>query len=191
MPRRLPIAVKPRLLKKLQKLEQLGIVKKVSSSEITEWVNSLVIVSIKDGDVRLCIDLKDLNEVVVRQPFNIPTFEEIVSKLFGLTVFSTLDNKNGFYHVKLTDKSSKLCTYNTPFGRYRFLRLSYGLVSSSEIFQEKITLLLDDLEDVYIDDIICFGKNQQQHDQRLKKLLCKLRSENVKLNKEKKSVKSL
>lgn len=186
-PRRVPIAVKPRLHKKLQELEKIGIVKKVSSSETTEWVNSLVIVSKKDGDVRLCIDPKDLNEVVVRQPFNIPTFEEIVSKLSGATVFSTLDTKNGFYHVKLTEKSSKLCTFNTPFGRYRFLRLPYGLVSSSEIFQEKMTHLLDDLEGVavYIDDIICFGKDQQEHDQRLKKLLYKLRSENVKLNKEK------
>lgn len=79
----MPIAVRPRLLKKLHKLEQLGIVKKISSSEITDWFNSLVIVSIKNGDVRLCIDPKDLNEVVVRQPFNVPNFEEIVSKLSG------------------------------------------------------------------------------------------------------------
>lgn len=75
--RRVPIALKPRLQTKLMELEHLGIVKKVSSNETTEWVSSLVIVSKKDGDVTLCIDPKDLNEVIVRQPFNIPTFEEI------------------------------------------------------------------------------------------------------------------
>lgn len=106
----------------------------------------------------------------VHQPFNIPTFEEIVSKLSGSRVFRTLDTKNGFYQVKVTDKSSKLCTFNTLFGRYRFLRLPYGLVSRSEIFQEKKTHLLDDLEGVavYVDDTICFGKNQQEINQIIK-----------------------
>lgn len=184
-PRKVPFALQPKLKSKLNNLEKLGIVEKVNHP--TDWVNSLTIVHKNDGDLRLCLDPKDLNEAIKRQHFQMPTFEDISSKLAGSTVFSILDTKDAFLHVKLSKESSDLCVFNTPYGRYKFNRLPYGLNLSSEVFQEKMSSLLEGMEgvSVYVDDILCYGVDLKQHNERLKKLLVKLRQENVKLNKNK------
>lgn len=139
-----------------------------------------------DGDLRLCLDPKDLNilnDAIKRQHFQMPTFEDISSKLAGSSLFSILDTKDVFMHVKLSNESSDLCVFNTPYGRYKFNRLPHGLNLSSEVFQEKMSNLLEGVEgvSVYVDDILCYGTNlKQQHGDRLKKLLVRLRDENIK-----------
>lgn len=183
--RKVPLALLPKLKNKLQELEKMDIIIKVN--EPSDWVNSLVIVNKPDGDIRLCLDPKDLNNNIKQQHFQIPTFEEISSKLSGASVFSTLDVKNAFWHIKLNQTSTNLCVFNTPFGRYKFLRLPYGINIASELFQEKMSQLLEKHTgvSVYIDDLIIWGKDKAEHDCRLRKLLDKLRLENVKLNKSK------
>ncbi|XP_045446678.1 uncharacterized protein K02A2.6-like [Melitaea cinxia] len=183
--RRVPIAIQPILKRKLDELEKIGVISKVSHP--TEWVNSLVIVHKPNGDLRLCLDPKDLNEVIKRQHLELPTLEEITSKLSGAKYFSTLDVKNGFWNIKLSAASSDLCCFNTPFGRYKFLRMPFGICSASEVYQHRMRQILDDLDgvDVYIDDILIWGKTKQEHDKRLKKVFDRLRQENVKLNKDK------
>lgn len=99
--------MQPKLKSKLSSLEQLGIVGKVNYP--TDWVNSLTMVHKGDGDLRLCLDPKDLNEAIKRQHFQMPTFEDISSKLAGSSVFSILDSKDAFMHVKLSKESSYLC----------------------------------------------------------------------------------
>ena len=83
-------------------------------------MNNLVIVEKKNGSLRLCLDPRDLNKAVKREHYKIPTMQEIASEFAGKTVFSTLDLKDGYWQVKLDENSSMLCTFNTPFGRYRF-----------------------------------------------------------------------
>lgn len=183
--RRVPIAIQPILKRKLDELEKIGVISKVSHP--TEWVNSLVIVHKPNGDLRLCLDPKDLNEVIKRQHLELPTLEEITSKLSGAKYFSTLDVKNGFWNIKLSAASSDLCCFNTPFGRYKFLRMPFGICSASEVYQHRMRQILDDLDgvDVYIDDILIWGKTKQEHDKRLKNVFDRLRQENIKLNKDK------
>ena len=117
-------------------MEQLGAIEKVDQP--TEWVNSIVIVEKEDGSLRICLDPKDLNRAVKREHFQLPTSTEITSKLAGAKVFSKLDAKVGFWHVKLDHPSSLLTTFNTPFGRFKFNRLPFGLNSSNEVFQKKM-----------------------------------------------------
>ncbi|XP_045454875.1 uncharacterized protein K02A2.6-like [Melitaea cinxia] len=183
--RRVPIAIQPILKRKLDELEKIGVISKVSHP--AEWVNSLVIVHKPNGDLRLCLDPKDLNEVIKRQHLELPTLEEITSKLSGAKYFNTLDVKNGFWNIKLSTASSDLCCFNTPFGRYKFLRMPFGICSASEVYQHRMRQILDDLDgvDVYIDDILIWGKTKQEHDKRLKNVFDRLRQENVKLNKDK------
>ena len=102
-------------------MEQLGAIEKVDQP--TEWVNSIVIVEKPDGNLRIFLDPKDLNRAVKREHFQLPTSTEITSKLTGAKVFSKLDAKDGFWHVKLDHPSSLLTTFNTPFGRFKFNRL--------------------------------------------------------------------
>ena len=98
----------------------------------TDWVSSLVVVEKKNGKLRLCIDPKDLNNNLKRSHFPLPTLDEIIDDLHESKVFSTFDCRNGFWQVKLTDESSYLTTFNSPFGRYRWLRMPFGLSSASE-----------------------------------------------------------
>ena len=84
----------------------------------TEWVSSMVAVPKSDGRMRICLDPKELNEAIQREHYQLPTIEEVATRLHGAKLFSVLDARNGFWHIKLEEESSYLTTFNTPFGRY-------------------------------------------------------------------------
>ena len=100
--------------------------------EPTDWVSSLVVVEKKNGKLRVCLDPKNLNAVLKRSHYPMPTFEDIIPDLNKAKVFSTFDARNGYWQIQLTEESSYLTTFNTPFGRYRWLRLPFGLSVASE-----------------------------------------------------------
>lgn len=85
-------------------------------------------------------------------------------------VFSKIHAKSSFWQLKLTQESSKLCTFNTPFGRYRFKRLPLGIVSASEVFQKAVSEMIEDIEGAVsiIDDILIWGMDMNEHNERLK-----------------------
>ena len=72
----------------------------------------------KNGMIRICLDPKDLNKAILRENYPMPTIEEIATHLHGAKVFTVLDAKNGFWHVKLDEESSYLTIFHTTFGRY-------------------------------------------------------------------------
>lgn len=86
--------------------------------------------------------------------------------LSGKEWFTVLDLKDGFYHVELDESSSKLCTFNSPFGNYRFKRLPFGLSLAPELFQKINRKNFGDIQGVivYIDDILIFAKTKEEHD---------------------------
>lgn len=102
----------------------------------------------------------------------------------GAQVFSTLDADRAFWQVKLTENSSKFTTFNTPFGRYKFLRLPYGISSAPEIFHRCFQNIFSDIEgvEVYLDDIIVYGKNKAEHDDRLNKVFKRAQQRGVRFN---------
>lgn len=95
-------------------------------------------------------------------------------------VFSVVDANHGFWQVHLDEETSKLCTFNTPYGRYRFLRLPFGVSSAPEVFQRCIAERLEGLEGVVniVDDILVWGEDEEQHDRRLRALMDRIRSIN-------------
>jgi hypothetical protein len=117
-------------------MEKNGVIEKVTKS--TDWVNYIVIREKPNGRLCLCLDPKDLNEAIMRDHYPTPTLEEITPKLAGARIFSKIDARNGYWNVKLDDESSYLTTFNTPNGRYRFLRMPFGLRMSQDVFQFKI-----------------------------------------------------
>lgn len=182
-PRKLPVALKEQVKEKLIEMEKQGVITKVEGP--TDWVNSMTVVKKPSGDIRICLDPRDLNKAIKREHFKLPTFEEVTTCLSGAAVFSTLDAKHSFWQVKLQD--TDLCTFNTVFGRYKFLRMPFGICSASEIFHKKLYGHLDDLEGViqFVDDILVFGPDRQSHDQRLRAVLQRCREINIKLNRQK------
>ena len=184
-PRRVPLALQPKLKKKLESLVKSGIIEK--RDEPTDWVNSLLIVEKKDGSLRLCLDPRDLNKAIKREHFAIPTCEDILPKLHGRKVFSIIDMKDGFWQVKLDEDSCRLCTFNTPFGRFSFRRLPFGISSAPEVFQKRSLEIFAGIDGFFIifDDLIIAAKDETQHDLILRKVLERAREANVRFNRAK------
>ena len=150
--RRVPVALRDSLKKELERMTTLGVIRKIE--EPTDWVNSMVCVKKKNGELRICMDPKDLNENIKREHYQIPKREEIYSEMAGARYFSKLDASQGFWQLKLDESSTKYCTFNTPFGRYCFQRLPFGIISASEIFHRAMEHIIEGLEGVqaYVDD---------------------------------------
>lgn len=183
--RRVPQAIYEKLKKKLDNLQALNIIQKVEKP--TDWLNPLVIVEKKNGDLRLCLDPKFLNQAIKREPFLIPTADEIASKLSNKKYFTVLDMKDGYFQVMLDKQSSNLCAFATPFGRYKFCRMPFGISSAPEVFQKLNFELFGDIKgvEIYFDDLIITGSSEFEHDQNLKLVLDRAEKFNIKFNKDK------
>ena len=155
-PRRIAVTLHQEVKAKLEELERKNIL--VKETEPTDWISSMVVVA-KPGKIRICLDPKDLNEAVKRPKYQMPTLEEVLPKLSKAKVFTTLDAKDGFYQISLDEASSKLTTFWTPFGRYRYLRMPFGISAAPEEFECKLHEHLSDLEGVAVlrDDILVIG----------------------------------
>lgn len=183
--RKIPFKLQDKVKAELKKLENLNIIAKID--EPTEWVNPIVIVNKPHGEIRPCLDPLYLNKAVLRQYYKLPSFEEVVAEIHGATIFSKLDANKGFYQIRLSDESSKLTTFITPQGRYRFLRLPFGLSSAPEIFHSVFNKIFGDIPGVkiYIDDILITGKTESEHNERLKMVLSRAKEMGVRFNKQK------
>ncbi|KAG8192393.1 hypothetical protein JTE90_017931, partial [Oedothorax gibbosus] len=128
---------------------------------------------------------------IKREHYPIPTQQAIFSQIEGAKYFTVLDASSAFLQIPLAEESSKLCTIATPFGRYCFCRLPYGLASSPEVYQKAIDNIFSGLEGilVYIDDILVYGKTEEEHDIRLKSVLDMARKQGLNLSKEKSQIK--
>lgn len=190
-PRKVPFALEDKLKTELNRMEKEGILKKVPNNEPTDWVHSLVTVTKPNGEVRICIDPKNLNRAIKREHHPLCTLEEIASKVHGAKYFSVLDAEKAFYQIKLDEESSKLLTFNTPFGRYRYLRMPMGISSATEIYQRRAEEVFENCKGVKtsIDDTLVWGCTEEEHDDRLKKALEKAKTNNLKLNKRKCQIK--
>ena len=138
----------------------------------------------KTGAVRICVDLTQLNTAVRREHHMLPSLEDIAPKLAESKVSSTLDAASGFWQIPIDEDSQLLTTFITPFGRYAFCRLSFGISSTPEIFQRKMSTLLEGLDgvEVIMHDILVHGRNREEHDARLNAVLMTIKDSGLKLN---------
>ena len=170
-PRKCPIHVKDELKIEIDKLVTQGVIRKVD--EHTDWCSSLAFSTKKDGLMRICIDPQRLNNSPKRCPHKIPTVEQLNPQFANARVFSKLDAKAGYWAIHLEKKSQLLTTFRTPFGRYCWLRLPFGLNVSQDIFQSRMDQHLDGLTGVIsiADDIVVFDENEENHDRNLVNLM--------------------
>ena len=145
----------------------------------------MVIVEKRDGKLRICLDPHDLNKAIKREHYPMQSAESIMADMAGAKNFSKLDASSGYWQIKVDDESPKLLAFNTPFGRYEFKRLPFGILSASEVFQKKISQIIEGIngcENVQ-DDIIVWGKTKHEHDLRLAETLDRITKYGLKLNK--------
>ena len=183
-PRRVAIPLMPKVKSKLERMEKMAVITRVDMP--TDWCAGMVVVPKPDGRIRICVDLTKLNQSVRRECHILPSVEQTLAQLGGATVFSKLDANSGFWQIELTKEYSLLTTF-TPFGRYCFNRLPFGITSAPEYFQKRMSEILQGLEGAVclIDDILVYGKTQEEHDKRLTTVLQKIAAAGVTLNEDK------
>ena len=184
-PRRVPHPLLPKVKEELDAMQQSGVISPVK--EPTEWCSGLVVVPKPSGKVRLCVDLTRLNTAVRREVHPMTSVDESLAKLGGSTIFSKLDANSGFYQIPLDPESALLTTFVTPFGRFRFNRLPFGISSAPEIFQRTMSEILEGLPGVicHMDDILVHAAQQEEHDERLRAVLTRLCTAGLTLSVEK------
>ena len=162
-------------------MEDAGVIVRVEQP--TDWCAPMVVVPKKD-DVRICVDLTKLNESVRRQRHEMPSVEYTMGQLSDARIFSKLDANSGFWQVPLADESALLTTFITPFGRFCFKRLPFGISSAPEHFQRRMSAILEGIDGVLcqMDDILIFGATQSHHDERIREVPRRPQKENVTLN---------
>ncbi len=190
-PRKVPESLKQPLKSHLDELVALGVIEMVEVP--TEWVSSIVVAPKPNGKIRLCLDPRPLNQALKRCHHPLPNIEDILPELADAKVFTKVDCKNGYWQVPLDEQSSLLTTFNTPWGRYKWKRMPFGISPAGEIFQQRLDQAIAGLDGVrtVADDILITGNGATiedaitDHDRKLEMLLDRCRSRHIKLNSEK------
>ena len=195
-PRKVPVHLEAAFKEEIESLVKQGILEEVK--EHTDWVNSYVIVEKDTGNhhspnhtvkkkLRICLDPRDLNEALEREPYHTRSVDEITAKLQGMTVFTIVDFKKGYWMVVLHPDSRKLTCMALPFGRFQWTYLPMGTVVAQDIFQSKLDAIFIGMEGVtgIADDMIIAGKDEMEHDRNFLAFMEKCMENNLTLNSEK------
>ena len=184
-PRPVPFALKEAVEREIHRLEETGILNKVSHCE---WAAPIVPVPKKDGTVRLCGDYKvTINEALDVDQYPLPRPEDLFATLANGNTFSKLDLSQAYQQMLLDSESEKYLTINTPLGLYQYTRLPYGVASAPAMFQRAMDIILQGITGVicYIDDILVTGETDKEHLDRLEQVLRRLKEYGLRVKQKK------
>ena len=177
-----PYSQEVKLRDEIERLVKHNVLRKINRSE---WAAPNFVIPKKDGSIRTLADFRELNKRIKRKPFPIPKVQDMLQKLEGFRCATSLDLNMGYYHILLTPNASRLCTIVLPWGKYEYLRLPMGLCNSPDIFQEKMSDLMQGLEFVraYLDDLLVLSKGSfAEHLVHLEEVLNRLAASGLKVN---------
>ena len=137
--------------------------------------------------LKICLAPRDLNEALEREPYHTHSVDEITAKLQGMTVFTIVDFKKGYWMVVLHPDSRKLTCMALPFGRFQWTRLPMGTVVAQDIFQSQLDSIFIGMEGVtrIADDMVIAGREEMECDRNFLAFMEKCMSNNLTLNLEK------
>ena len=160
---------------------------KVICSSCSSWSAPIIVVPKGDGGKCLVIDYRALNKVTRKFTWPMPEVEDIFSKLNRATYFTTLDLCTGYHHIPLDKSAIHKTAFNSPFGKYEYIKVPFGLVQAPAYLQELMTGILKDFPFTiaYLDDIIIFSKTPQEHLSHICMVFEKLRTANLSMKKSK------
>ena len=187
-------------MKKSGNLEALGILEE--TKDMTEWVNSFVIMEKKipinsnnshspghsmNKKLRICLDPRDLNEALEREPYYTCSIEEIIGKFHGMTRFTIADFNKGYWMVELDPESRKYTMMALDIGRFQWTQLPMGSIVAQDVFQRKLYAIFLSIPGVtgIADDMIIYGRSNLEHDKYLINFLEVCRKNTLTLNPDK------
>ena len=198
--RKVSIHLQDAFHEEIRNLEQLGILGE--TKDMTEWVNSFVIIEKKlpidssnshlpghivKKKLRICLDPRDLNEALEREPYYTCSIEEIIGKFHGMTKFTIADFNKGYWMVVLNLELRKYTTMALDIGRFQWMRLPMGSIVAQDVFQRKLVGIFLSIPGItgIADDMIIYGRNDLEHERHLVNFLEVCRKNNLTLNPDK------
>ncbi|UYV80706.1 K02A2.6-like, partial [Cordylochernes scorpioides] len=183
-PRRIPLKIKDEVKKQLDLMEKSKVIKRM---EEPTPVSSHMVVVKQGGKYRICIDPSDLNKILLRRHYPLRTIEDIASNIKNSKYFTKLDFLKGFWQLKVAAETQPFMTFSTPWGRYAFLRVPFGIKTAPEIFQNTISKIVENIPGVEnsMDDILIHAEDIQTLRERTKIVMTTLQEAGARLNKDK------
>lgn len=180
-PRRLPYAHREEADRQIKDMLAQGVIEPSDSP----WSSSIVLVKRKDGQLRFCIDFRQVNSVSQAQANPLPRPDDILDSFSGAKLFSTLDLRAGYWQVSMNPVDKPKTAFTAPGGLYQFCRMPFGLNGASSTFQRMMEIVLSGLNLVtclcYLDDVIIHAKDFDQHCARLAEVLARFRQHNLRV----------
>ena len=178
---RIPNRAKQLIEEHVQEMLKEGIVEPCRSP----WNSPVLLVKKKDDSFRFCVDYRKLNQCIRRDIYPIPRITEVLENLQGASVFTTLDMKSGFHQIELDEDSRDCTAFRTNSGSYRYTRCPQGLASSTAAFQRAFNLAfskqLGRFAYAYVDDLVIFSNNFEEHLKHLEDVFSQIESTGFKL----------
>ena len=119
----------------------------------------------KNGSLRMCVDYRALNGITIRNKYPLPRIDDLLDRLHGAKVFSSLDLTQAYHQIRLPDEDVPKSAFRTPFGSYEYRVMPFGLTNAPSVFVAHMNALFHDMPFViaYLDDVLIFSKNEQEH----------------------------
>ena len=171
----MPLSSLEAVERELTRLEEVGVISPISHAN---WTAPIVAVKKSNGNIRICGDFSTgLNDALESHQYPLPLPETIFATLNGGNFFSKIDFTDAYLQILVHEDSKPLLTINTHRGLYQYNRLPFGVKSAPGIFQQIIDTMLAGLNGVvgYIDDVIIMGRNEEEHDDNLFKVLNRIK----------------
>ena len=133
----------------------------------------------KDVTIRMCVDYRPLNVVTIKNKYPLPRIDTLFDQLAGVKVFSKIDLRSGYHQIKIWPQAIPKTAFSARYGLYEYLVMSFGLTNAPTFFMYLMNLVfmpeLDKFLVVFIDDILIYSKNKEEHAQHLRIVLTRLR----------------
>ncbi|GJU33051.1 putative reverse transcriptase domain-containing protein [Tanacetum coccineum] len=178
-PYRLAPSEMKELADQLQELSDKGFIRPSSSP----WGAPVLFVKKKDGSLRMCIDYRELNKLTVKNRYPLPRINDLFDQLQGSSVYSKIDLRSGYHQLRVQEEDISKTAFRTRYGHYEFQVMPFGLTNAPAVFMDLMNRVckpyLDKFVIVFIDDILIYSKNKQEHEEHLKIILELLKKEEL------------
>ncbi|GJZ36004.1 putative reverse transcriptase domain-containing protein, partial [Tanacetum coccineum] len=179
-PYRLAPSEMKELAEQLQELSDKGFIRPSSSP----WGAPVLFVKKKDGSFRMCIDYRELNKLTVKNRYPLPSIDDLFDQLQGSSVYSKIDLRSGYHQLRVREEDIPKTAFRTRYGHYEFQVMPFGLTNAPAVFMDLMNRVckpyLDKFVIVFIDDILIYSKNKEEHEGHLKLILELLKEEKFK-----------
>ena len=174
-----PYRMAPAELKELKMQMEELLSKGFVKTSTSPWGAPVLFVKKKDGSLRLCIDYRQLNKVTIRNQYPLPRIDDLFDQLQGAKVFSKIDLRSGYHQLKMRREDVPKTAFKTRYGHYEFLVMPFGLTNAPAAFMDLMNRVfgpyLDKFVIVFIDDILVYSSNKEEHVEHLRIVLQTLR----------------